>query len=72
MFVPAMTTHLCLGASYGWSAISHRLSLELGLVSPAPGDWSLEAATWPMAIMIASGGVSAALLSKWTVRVGVR
>ena len=32
MFVPAVTTHLCLGAPYGWSAISHRLSMELGLV----------------------------------------
>lgn len=72
MFVPAFTTHICLGAPYGWSAISHRLSLEQGMVSPAPGDWSLEQTTWPMAIMIASGGVSAALLASWTVRVGVR
>ena len=72
MFVPAVTTHLCLGAPYGWSAISHRLSMELGVVSPAPQDWSLEQTTWPMAIMIASGGVSAALLAKWTVRAGVR
>ena len=72
MFAPAISTHLCLGAPYGWSAISHRLSLELGLVSPGPGDWSLESTTWPMAIMIASGGVSAALLASWTVRVGVR
>ena len=55
-----------------WSAISHRLSLELGMVSPASQDWSLEQTTWPMAIMIASGGISAALLAKWTVRVGVR
>lgn len=72
MFVPALTTHICLGVSYGWSAISHRLSMELGMVSPAPQDWSLEQTTWPMAIMIASGGVSAALLAKWTVKVGVR
>ena len=28
--------------------------------------------TWPMAIMIASGGISAALLGPWTVRVGPR
>ena len=72
MFVPAMATHMCLGASYGWSTISYRLSLELGMVSPASGDWSLDSTTWPMAITIASGGVSAALLSKWTVKVGVR
>ena len=41
-------------------------------VSPAPLDWSLEQTTWPMAIMIASGGLSAAALAKWTVRAGVR
>ena len=72
MFVPAFTTHVCLGAPYGWSAISHRLTLELGLVSPAAGDWSLSQTTWPMSIMIASGGISAAVLAAWTNKVGVR
>ena len=72
MFLPAFTTHVCLGAPYGWSAISHRLSLEVGMVSPASGDWSLDQVTWPMSIQIASGGISAALLANWTGRVGVR
>jgi len=72
MFLPAFTTHVGLGASYGWSAISLRLSLESGLVSPTTADWSLDQTTWPMAIMIGSGGVSAAVLGGWTVRVGVR
>ena len=72
MFLPAFTTHVCLGAPYGWSAISLRLSLESGIVSPATTDWSLDQTTWPMAVMIGSGGVSAAVLGSWTVRVGVR
>ena len=72
MLVPAFTTHVCLGAPYGWSAISHRLSLEVGMVSPAASDWSLEQVTWPMSIQIASGGISAALLARWTARLGVR
>ena len=72
MFLPAFTTHVCLGAPYGWSAISHRLSLEVGMVSPASGDWSLDQVTWPMSIQIASGGISAAVLANWTGRVGVR
>ena len=29
MFVPAFGTHICLGAPYGWSAISSTLSKEL-------------------------------------------
>ena len=42
------------------------------MVASCSTDWTLDATTWPMAIMIASGGVSAALLGSWTVRVGVR
>jgi len=72
MFLPAFATHVCLGAPYGWSAISLRLSLESGMVSPTVADWTLDQTTWPMAVMIASGGVSAAVLGSWTVRVGVR
>jgi len=72
MFAPAFATHVCLGAPYGWSAISLRLSRELGIVSPALDDWSLEQTTWPMAVMIASGGISAAVLGSWTVKIGVR
>lgn len=72
MLVPAFTTHVCLGAPYGWSAISAQLAREGGVVASCSSDWTLNATTWPMAIMIASGGISAALLASWTVRVGVR
>lgn len=67
MLVPAFATHVCLGAPYGWSAVSAGLAREGGVVAPCSSDWSLEATTWPMAIMIASGGVAAALLGSWTV-----
>ena len=70
--MPAFATHVCLGAPYGWSSISAQLSREGGIVASCSSDWSLDATTWPMAIMIASGGISAALLGSWTVRVGVR
>ena len=72
MLIPAFATHVCLGAPYGWSSISGQLAREGGVAASCSTDWTLDATTWPMAIMIASGGVSAALLGSWTVRVGVR
>ena len=30
MFIPAFLTHACLGASYGWSAVSSSLTREHG------------------------------------------
>ena len=32
MFLPAFCTHVCLGAPYGWSAISAQLTRENGAV----------------------------------------
>ncbi len=39
---------------------------------PAAQDWSLDLATYPMSIMLAAGGISAALVGKWTLRVRTR
>lgn len=72
MFVPAFATHICLGAPYGWSAISANLSKEFGFVVSSSGDWALDLCTYPMSIMIAAGGLSAALFGKWTMKVGTR
>merc|ERR1719158_1956603 len=72
MFVPAFCTHVCLGAPYGWSAISAQLTRECGVVASAAGDWSLDLATYPMSVMIAAGGISAAALGKWTIKAGIR
>lgn len=72
MFIPAFCTHVCLGAPYGWSAISAQLTRENGLVTSAASDWALDLASYPMSVMIAAGGISAAVLGKWTIKVGVR
>jgi len=72
MFVPAVLTHVSLGAPYGWSAISSALSREHGFVVSAASDWSLELATYPMSIILAAGGISAAMVGKWQLKVGVR
>jgi len=72
MFAPAFVTHVCLGAPYGWSAVSGTLARETGFVVSSAGDWSLSSATYPMSIMIAIGGLSAAALGKWTMKVGTR
>ena len=72
MFVPAFCTHVCLGAPYGWSAISAQLTREVGVVASAASDWSLDMATYPMSMMIASGGIAAAVLGSVAGRIGVR
>lgn len=72
MFVPAFCTHVCLGAPYGWSAISAQISRELGLVANASSDWALDLATYPMSVMIACGGISAAVLGTTAAKMGVR
>jgi len=72
MFVPAFATHICLGAPYGWSAVSANLSKEYGFVVSSSADWGLDLCTYPMSIMIASGGICAALFGKWTMKVGTR
>ena len=69
MFLPAFSTHICLGAPYGWSAISAQLTRENGLVTSAASDWALDLASYPMSVMIAAGGLSAAALGKWTIKV---
>ena len=69
MFLPAFCTHVCLGAPYGWSAISAQLTRENGLVTSAASDWALDLASYPMSVMIAAGGISAAVMGKWTIKV---
>lgn len=72
MFVPAVLTHVSLGAPYGWSAISASLAREHGFVASAATDWTLELSTYPMSVIMAAGGISAAMVGKWTLKVGVR
>lgn len=52
MLVPAVATHISLGAPYGWSAISGTVAREYGFVTAGAADWSLDLATYPMSIMV--------------------
>jgi len=72
IFVPAFATHVCLGAPYGWSAVSSTLTKEFGFVASSSSDWALDLCTYPMSIMIAAGGIGAAAFGKWTMKVGLR
>lgn len=54
MFVPAFATHVCLGAPYGWSAISAQLSRENGIVASSSSDWALDVCSYPMSVMVST------------------
>ena len=69
MLLPAVATHISLGAPYGWSAISSALAREHGFVTSGAADWSLDLVTYPMSIILAVGGLSAALAGKWQIKV---
>ncbi len=71
MLVPAFLAHVCIGAPYGWSAVSGALSREAGFVAAAAGDWAIDLVSYPMSIMLVAAGVSAAASGKWSMKVGV-
>jgi len=48
------------------------INLKINLVAPAADDWSMAQVTVPMSIALATGGLMAALLGKWRMRVGTR
>jgi len=72
MFAPAFATHACLGAPFGWSAVSPVLAAELGVAAPAALDWTLAQTTAPMSVTLAFGGLTGAILGKWRMKVGTR
>ena len=69
---PAVLTHLCIGAPYGWSAIASHLSKENGFVCSASSDWTLAEVSLPMSVVFCLHGLSAALLGKWQMKMGQR
>ena len=42
------------------------------MVASAASDWALDLASYPMSVMIAAGGISAALFGKWTIKVSLK
>ena len=41
-------------------------------MAASAGDWALDLASYPMSVIMAAGGLSAALLGKLSLRLGVR
>ena len=41
------------------------------MVVSAATDWSMDLSTYPMSIMMAFGGISAALVGKWQMKVSL-
>ena len=46
--------------------------LKAGVVTSAAGDWSLDLCTYPMSMIIASGGIAAAILGSVAGKIGIR
>lgn len=73
LLVPgAVVTHLALGSIYIWSVINEPLTREIGVVTAAAGDWSLQSVVFVFSAVLGLHGISAALLGKWQERVGPR
>ena len=59
----------CLLTDHLTSYILTLSARENGLVTSAASDWALDLASYPMSVMIAAGGLSAAIFGKWTIKV---
>ena len=68
----SIAIHLCIGSVYAWSIFNPALIREFGVVTPAPGDWSLSSVVWIFSVAIVFLGLCAALAGKWLEKVGPR
>lgn len=68
----SIAIHLCIGSVYAWSIFNPALVKELGVVTGAAGDWSLQSVVWIFSVAIVFLGLSAAVAGKWLERVGPR
>jgi MFS family permease len=68
----SIAIHLCIGSVYAWSIFNPALIKELGVVTGAPGDWSLGSVVWIFSVAIVFLGLSAAFGGKWLEKVGPR
>jgi hypothetical protein len=70
---PALQANTLCKEPFGISACaatSPSVFRECGFVASSSADWALDLATYPMSVMIACGGLSAAIFGKWTIKVG--
>lgn len=68
----SIAIHLCIGSVYSWSVLNPALTRTVGVVAPAPDDWSLSSVVWVFSVAICCLGLSAAFAGKWLERVGPR
>lgn len=68
----SIAIHLCIGSVYSWSVLNPALTRALGVVVPAPDDWSLSSVVWVFSVAICCLGLSAAFAGKWLERAGPR
>ena len=68
----SIAIHLCIGSVYAWSNFNPALIKAMGVVAPAPGDWSLGSVVWIFSVAIVCLGLSAAFAGNWLERVGPR
>jgi MFS family permease len=64
--------HLAIGQAYAYSVFKLPLTRVLGIVQPAPGDWSQTQIALVFTIFIVVLGLSAALFGRWVERAGPR
>jgi len=68
----AIAAHMCIGQIYGFSVFKKPLAKVLGIIGPAPGDWSEANVGVAYSIALAMLGLSAAFFGKWVERSGPR
>jgi hypothetical protein len=70
---PAIAVHLSIGPVYAYSMWTPGMSRALGVVSPAPGDWSSHADLLPVFSASAVAlGLTTSVVGGWVERVGPR
>ena len=68
----SVAMHLCIGSVYSWSIFNPALVKELGVVTSAADDWSINSVVWIFSVAIVFLGLSAAMGGKWLEEVGPR
>ena len=61
----ALAIHLCIGQAYAFSVFNIPMTKLIGIKTPTPEDWSLEALGWIFSIALGMLGLSAAMFGKW-------
>ena len=73
LFPPAaLAVHMCIGQAYSLSVFNIPLTRLIGVAKSAPGDWTLDQASYIFMIAFFMLGMSAAFFGKWVEANGPR